>query len=221
MAAQDQARQSTDNEERIALLEADPDLARHVASSELSRARSSVTAPLVTLAEGRFEPQDVFAPGTNPFAALVLSGLVAREITVGGQPTLRLLGPGDLIHGGSMAPGLLTPQQSYTAAVPTQVALLDDRFLQAVRHWPRLLTALVERTADHHDATLIQLAISQQPRVEDRLVVLLRALAERWGVVDGGGVIVPPPPPHQALRRPVRAPRPARARAPHGLDSPG
>src|SRR3954447_26783036 len=160
MAAQDQARQSNDNEERIALLEADPDLARHVASSELSRARSSVTAPLVVLAEGRFEPQDVFAAGKNPFAALVLSGLVAREITVGGQPTLRLLGPGDLIHGGSISPGLLTPPQSYTAAAPPPAPIRADRFLRAARHWPRLLTALVERTADHHDATLIQLAIS-------------------------------------------------------------
>src|SRR5689334_8268434 len=131
MAATDQAQASAPGEERIALLEADPELARYVTSSELSRARSSVTAPLVTIADGRFEPTDVFAAGKNPFAALVLSGLVAREITVGGQPTLRLLGPGDLIHGGSISPGLLTPQQSYTAAVPTQFAILDDRFLHA------------------------------------------------------------------------------------------
>jgi CRP-like cAMP-binding protein len=208
MAAKDQAQRSTASEERIALLEADPDLARHVASSELARACSSVTAPLVALAEGRFEPSSVFEPGKNPFAALILSGLVAREITVGGQPTLRLLGPGDLIHGGAISPGLLTPQQSYTAAIPTQVALLDDHFLHAVRHWPRLLTALVERTAEHHDATLIQLAISQQPRVEDRLVVLLRALAERWGVVDDRGVIVPLPLTHEALGRLIGARRP-------------
>src|SRR4051812_29440319 len=118
MAAEDQV-QSTASEERIALLEADPDLARHVSSSELSRARTSVTAPLVVLGEGRFEPADVFAAGKNPFAALVLSGLVAREITVGGQPTLRLLGPGDLIHGGSMGPGPAPPPQAPTAGPPT------------------------------------------------------------------------------------------------------
>ena len=196
------------DEDRIALLEADPDLARHVTASEVARARSSVTVPLVTVPEGRFEPGDVFASGTNPFAALVLTGLISREITVGGQPTLRLLGPGDLVHGAPIAPGLLTPLQSYTAAVPTQLALLDDRFLHAVRHWPRLLTALVERTADHHDATLIQLAISQQPRVEDRLVALLRALAERWGIVDNGGIIVPLPLTHEALGRLIGARRP-------------
>src|SRR3954454_11820810 len=102
MAALEHPQRSTGSEERIALLEADPDLARHVAPSELPRARASVTAPLVVLAEGRFEPSSVFEPGKNPFAALILSGLVAREITVGGQPTLRLLGPGDLIHGGSI-----------------------------------------------------------------------------------------------------------------------
>jgi len=193
---------------RIALLEADPDLARLVAASEVPRARSSVTVPLVSLAEGRFEPSEILETGTNPFAALILSGLISREITVGGQPTLRLLGPGDLVHGAPIAPGLLSPQQSYTAALPTQLAVLDDRFLHAVRHWPRLLTALVQRTADHHDATLIQLAISQQPRVEDRLVALLRAIAERWGVVDDRGVVVPLALTHEALGRLIGARRP-------------
>jgi CRP-like cAMP-binding protein len=209
------------DEHRIALLEADPDLARHVSPSEVARARASVTVPLVVVPEGRFEPADMFAAGTNPFAALVLTGLISREITVGGQPTLRLLGPGDLVHGAPIAPGLLTPQQSYTAALPTQLALLDDRFLQAVRHWPRLLTALVERTAEHHDATLIQLAISQQPRVEDRLVALLRAVAERWGFVDGRGVVVPLPLTHEALGRLIGARRPTVTLALKVLDQQG
>lgn len=207
------------DEDRIALLEADPALARHVTGSELARARASVTVPLVVVAEGRFEPAEVLASGTNPFAALVLSGLISREITVGGQPTLRLLGPGDLVHGAPISPGLLSPQQSYTAAVPARLALLDDRFLQAVRHWPRLLTALVERTADHHDATLVQLAISQQPRVEDRLVALLRGLAERWGVVDNGGVVIPLPLTHEALGRLIGARRPTVTLALKVLDS--
>jgi CRP-like cAMP-binding protein len=193
---------------RIPLLEADPELARHVAPGEAARARRSVTAPLLVVPEGRFDPAEALCIGTNPFAAVVLSGLIAREITVGGQPTLRLLGPGDIVHGAPIESGLLVPDQSYSASLPTRLAVLDDRFLHAVRHWPRLLTALVERTAEHHDATLVQLAISQQPRVEDRLVALFRALAERWGKVSPDGVVVPLSLTHEALGRLIGARRP-------------
>src|SRR6476661_1055283 len=103
----------------VALLEAVPELSRHVTADEAPRARRAVTAPLLTLPEGRFDPPQALASGTRPFAALVLSGLVARELTVGGQPTLRLLGPGDVIHGAPLPSGLLTPEEAYTATLPT------------------------------------------------------------------------------------------------------
>ncbi|MDX6640227.1 MAG: family transcriptional regulator, cyclic receptor protein [Solirubrobacteraceae bacterium] len=193
---------------RVALLEADPELARHVTPDEVPRARRAVTAPLLVLPEGRFEPSEALAGGTRPFGALVLSGLISRELTVGGQPTLRLLGPGDIIHDSPLDAGLLVPEQSYTASLPTRLAVLDDHFLQAVRHWPRLLTALIERAGEQHDATLVQLAISQQPRVEDRLVALFRALAERWGRVTAQGVVVPLSLTHEALGRLIGARRP-------------
>lgn len=193
---------------RVALLEADPELACHVTAAEAPRARRAVTAPLLVLPEGPFEPADAISVGTRPFAALVLSGLIARELTVGGQPTLRLLGPGDIVHGTPMAPGLLQPAECYTATLPTRLAVLDDRFLHAVRHWPRLLTALVERSGEQLDAALIQLAISQQPRVEDRLVALFRALSERWGRITATGVVVPLSLTHEALGRLIGARRP-------------
>lgn len=193
---------------RIALLESDPELARHVTLDEAPRARRAVTSPLLVLPEGRFVPSQALGCGTHPFAALVISGLIARELTVGGQPTLRLMGPGDIVHGAPIEAGLLQPEESYTATLPTRLAVLDDRFLHAVRHWPRLLTALVERAGQQLDSTLIQLAISQQPRVEDRLVALFRALAERWGGVTATGVIVPLSLTHEALGRLIGARRP-------------
>lgn len=197
-----------DGPQRIALLDADPELSRHISGDEVARARRQVTAPLLVLPEGVFEPAEVIGSGKNPFAALVLSGLIARELTVGGQPTLRLLGPGDIIHGRPVEAGLLIPEESYTATLPTRLAIIDDHFLLAVRHWPRLLTALVERSGEQLDSTLIQLAISQQPRVEDRLVAMFRALAERWGRVTADGVAVPLSLTHEALGRLIGARRP-------------
>lgn len=193
---------------RIALLEVDPELVRYVAAAEVPRARRAVAVPVITIEEGPFDPAAVLSEARNAFAALIVSGLVARELSAGGQPTLRLLGPGDLLHGGDIEAGLLEVHQHYTAATQTTVALLGDRFLHAVRHWPRILTALVERTGHNHDATLVQLAISQQPRVEDRLVALFGALAERWGRMTADGVLIPLSLTHEALGRLIGARRP-------------
>ena len=146
--------------------------------------------------------------GTRPFAALITAGLVTRELTLGGQPTLLLLGPGDLLHDWELSEGLLSAEQAWAASGPVRLAVLDDRFLQAVRTWPRILTGLMARTAERHDATLVQLAISQQPRVEDRLVALFRHLAERWGRVTPDGIVIALSLTHEALGRIIGARRP-------------
>lgn len=192
----------------IAVLDADPKLLRHVAPDEAGRARRAVIAPLVVVPEGTFDPAECLAAGAGAFAAIVISGLIARELSVGGQPTLHLLGPGDLVHAREVEAGLLGAEQSWTASLPTRLALLDDRFLHAVRRWPRLLTALVERTHDIHHQALVQLAISQQPRVEDRLLALFGALAGRWGRTTAEGIVVPLTLTHEALGRLIGARRP-------------
>src|SRR3954454_12508269 len=193
---------------RIGLFEADPELLQHVATEEAERARRSLSAPLVVLPAGPFEPAAVFAVGTRPFAALITAGLVTRELTLGGQPTLLLLGPGDLLNDWELSEGLLSAEQAWAASGPVRLAVLDDRFLQAVRTWPRILTGLIERAAERHDSTLVQMAISQQPRVEDRLVALFRHLAERWGRVTPDGIVVALSLTHEALGRIIGARRP-------------
>lgn len=193
---------------RVALLEREPALLRHLPESEAARARGAARAPVCVLEPGGFVPADVLARGSNAFAGLVLSGLISREVSAGGQPTLCLLGPGDLIHPGELDAGLLVVDQVWACSVPAEVALLDDRFLWAVRRFPRLLIALAERAFEGHDATLVQLAISQQTRVEERLVALFSAMAERWGRMTPEGVLVPLSLTHEALGRLIGARRP-------------
>ena len=103
---------------------------------------------------------------------------------------------------------MLTPAHVWVAVQPVTLAILDDRFLRAAQHWPRLISGLTERMALQHEATLIQLGIAQQPRVEDRLVMLFGALAERWGRVAPDGIVIPLTLTHEALGRLVGARRP-------------
>jgi CRP-like cAMP-binding protein len=104
--------------------------------------------------------------------------------------------------------GLVAPSHAWSAATTTTLAILDDHFLQAVRRWPRLVSGLLERAGDNHDRTLVQLAIAQQPRVEDRLVVLFRLLADQWGRVTTAGIVLPMSLTHEALGRLIGARRP-------------
>jgi CRP-like cAMP-binding protein len=193
---------------RIALFEADPELLRHVVPEEAERARRALSVPLVVLPTGPFDPAHLFEQGSHTFAALVTSGLLTHEISFGGQPTLLLMGPGDLLHPTDLDSGMLPAEQGWAASGSARLALLDDRFLAAVRNWPRILTGLVERAAERHDYTLMQLAISQQPRVEDRLVALFRHLAERWGRVTPEGIVITLSLTHEALGRIIGARRP-------------
>jgi len=193
---------------RIALFEADPDLLRHLRPDDVARARTSLAAPLVSIPSGSFDPAALLVGGAHTFAALVVSGMLTYELTLGGQPTLVLMGAGELLHPWEERPVLLVAEDAWAASGPATIALLDDRFLQAVRAWPRILTGLVDRAAARDDNTLVQLAISQQPRVESRLVDLFRHLGGRWGRMTSAGVVVPLSLTHEALGRMIGARRP-------------
>ena len=193
---------------RIPLLEADPELLRHVAPDQVDRARRSLVVPLLVVPPGPLDPAELFSHGRRTFAAMIVSGMVTQELTLMAQPALRLLGPGELIPGRPPEGGLLAAEHSWAATTPTRLALLDDHLLRGVQHWPRLLPALMERALDTQGGAVSQLAISHQPRVEDRLVGLFRALADRWGRVTSSGVVVTLSLTHEALGRMIGARRP-------------
>ena len=201
----------------VELLDVDPDLGRHVIPEKLERLRRALTVPAVEVRGEGFDPAAVLASGENAFMAVVVSGLLAREVGVGTQPMLQLLGPGDAFNGSDVQSDVIDVEQSWSVVAPAQIALLDDRFLHAVRHCPRLMTGVVERLLDRHDLTLLQLAIAQHPRVEERLLLLLRILAERWGRVTPQGVHLDIGLTHEALGRLVGARRPTVTLALRGL----
>lgn len=201
----------------IRLLDADPGLLEHVSPEEAPVARRMLRVPAVTLAPGPFDPAELFSWGLHTFAALVTEGLVAQEVAVGAQPTLRLLGAGDVLASPRAPAGLVPVVQDWSAAAPTHIALLDDHVLTAVRRWPRLLPALLDRAWEAQGGLLLQLAVAQQPRVEDRLVLLFGALGERWGRMTPAGVVVPLRLTHEALGRLIGARRPTVTLALRGL----
>ena len=100
---------------------------------------------------------------------------------------------------------------------PTRVAILDTRVAIAAGRWPSIATALHARHVRRARSLAFQRAIAQLPRVDDRMLVLLWALAERWGRVSPDGVRVPVGLPHRTLATLVGARRPSVTTALTGL----
>lgn len=205
---------------RVPLLEIDPDLGRHLDAEDAARAAEALTLPVVSVRTGQLQDAVLSNGAVNPFAAYVVSGLVSRQIDIGAQPALELLGPGDFF-GNRALDGMLPAVAQLHVSSPTKLALLDDRLLAAVRRWPRLLPGLMMRLCDQRDRLGLQLAISHQPRVEDRLVNLFWHLSDRFGSVTTEGIMVPIALTHESLGRLIGARRPTVTLALRALDRRG
>ncbi|MBA3328735.1 MAG: Crp/Fnr family transcriptional regulator [Solirubrobacterales bacterium] len=96
----------------------------------------------------------------------------------------------------------------WTVVEPVRLALLDRRFAAVVARWPALVDALVSRALRRSRTLAFQLTLAQVKRVEDRLVLLMWMLAERWGTVGPDGVLIPVGLTHETLAKLVGARRP-------------
>ena len=82
---------------------------------------------------------------------------------------------------------LVEREIGWRALRPTRFALLDDEFAERVLPWPQIAHALLRRGENRTDDLEVIRAISCQPRLEVRLVLLLWHLAARWGRVESAG----------------------------------
>jgi len=84
--------------------------------------------------------------------------------------------------------------------------------MHATARWPELAASLVCRAVDRSRSTAFSFALTNLPHLEQRLLGLLWALADRWGRVRPDGVLVPLPLDHEVLGRLVSARRPSISR---------
>jgi CRP-like cAMP-binding protein len=70
------------------------------------------------------------------------------------------------------------------------------------------LSAILKRAAQQTASTLVQQAISQLPRVEDRLLALMRTIAQREGVARPDGIFIALAATHDTLAHMIGAQRP-------------
>ena len=204
------------------VLDLDDDLAEELDLRMRLAARQLATARVLHAGTGvcRLDTW-LDAAGHGP-GLLILEGLVTFETRIADRAVIELIGAGDLIQPvGSRQDDMIDRAETWRALQPTRLALLDDEFTQRVLPWPQLAQALLRRAERRAEDLATLRAISCQPRLEARLVLLLWHLAARWGRVERTGIRLRLPLTHRLLGQLVSAERPSVSHALHRLAESG
>ncbi len=194
----------------VSLVDADPELARRLGASA-AEARIDTVANVRTLKRGPWRPDVGSETVRGWLGLLVLDGFLLRDIAIAGRQCCEPLGPGDLIRpwdedrSGAPMPAV----SSWAASGPVRIALLDGDFARRVQPWPQVTDELLFRAIRRSRTAVAMLAISHLVRIEDRVLVALWHLADRWGRRLPGGVLIPMRLTHRTLGALIGARRPS------------
>jgi CRP/FNR family transcriptional regulator, cyclic AMP receptor protein len=195
----------------ISIVDADAELAHLLDEQERERARREALTRVRRLSVGEWDAAGAVEPDIHHRGFLIIQGLLSREVHVLGRECVELLGEGDVLR-----PWRWDPDGSHVQAEvgwmvlePTQMAVLDHGLVTRMTPWPQLGVELFARGTRRAHSLAVALAIAHHQRVDDRLLLTLWHLAERWGRVGPEGIILPLPLSHQRLADLVGAHRPS------------
>jgi CRP/FNR family transcriptional regulator, cyclic AMP receptor protein len=203
----------------INLLDVEPELGEGLNPQERAAAARVLAVPSHILEPGEWDPHADPGDVYPVVGFLLVDGMVTRDLLFAGRTTTELLGSGDVMRpwDDDVTFEALPFSATWHVHTPARVAVLDTRVAIASGRWPSIATALHARHVRRVRSLAFQRAIAQLPRVDDRMIVLLWALAERWGRVGPDGVRVPVGLPHRTLATLVGARRPSVTTALTGL----
>lgn len=191
----------------VALLRADRALLDAVPPDHRALAERAGTVPCVRAGPGQWSPAQLAAASDEPFMAVLVEGVLTREVALGARPTAQLLGSGDVFDPWTELTAALPVGVSWQVHERAVIAALDNRALRLLREWPTLGVALQRRHAAQADRVAVQCAILSLPKVDDRIVALFWHLAEQWGRVGSDGIVIPMRLTHEAVGRLIGAQR--------------
>ncbi|HYM56878.1 MAG TPA: helix-turn-helix domain-containing protein [Solirubrobacteraceae bacterium] len=196
--------------EIISIVEADPDLGEQLDEVQLERARREAVARVHRLSPGVWDAGASLEQDSHHRGFLLVDGLLSRAVDVMGRSCVELLGHGDVMRPWSWDSegSHVRAEVGWTVLEPTRLAVLDHGLVARMVPWPALGVELFNRGTRRAHALAVALAISHHQRVDDRLLLTLWHLAERWGRVHTDGIVVPLPLGHQRLADLVGAHRP-------------
>jgi len=195
----------------ISIIEADPELADLLDESQRERARREAIAAVRSLTPGTWDAGGALEPDVHHRGFLVMDGLLSREVDVMGRRCVELIGPADVMRPWSWdAEGAhVHAEVGWTVLEPTRLVVLDHGLVTRINPFPQIGVELFSRGTRRAHALAVAFAITQQTRVDRRLLLTLWQLAERWGKVGREGIAIHLPLSHQRLADLVGAHRPS------------
>jgi CRP/FNR family cyclic AMP-dependent transcriptional regulator len=195
----------------ISLVDADPELGELLDERDYESARREALARVSGLSPGVWDAGAALEHDSHHRGFMIVDGLMAREVDVMGRRCCELLGHGDVLRPWAWdAEGShVQAEVGWTVLEESTLAVLDHALVKRIVPWPALGVELFNRGTRRAHHLAVALAISHHQRVDDRLLLTLWHLAERWGRVTPDGVLVPMGLTHSALARLVGARRPS------------
>jgi CRP-like cAMP-binding protein len=195
----------------VRLLDADPDLGEQLPPDEFERARHQLICSTVHVQPGKWDAAASLDGRTARLGLLVIDGLILRDLDLGRRASTEVLGAGDLLRPWDADGAFdgLPLVSRWSVLQESQLAVLDERFLLAAVNYPMVVDALFGRAVRRHRWLSVRLVVNQLVRLEDRIVLAMWGLAERWGRVTPEGVVIQMGLTHSALARLVGARRPS------------
>jgi CRP/FNR family transcriptional regulator, cyclic AMP receptor protein len=199
------------NGDVISLIDADPELGDLLDPESRERAQREALTLCRRLSPGDWNVAEAIEPDSHHRGFLIVDGLISREVDVLGRRCVELLGAGDVLRPWSWDEdgSHVKAEVGWVVLEPARMAVLDHRLVVRITPWPQLGMELFSRGTRRAHSLAVSLAIAHHQRVDDRLMLTLWHLAERWGRVGPDGVAVPLPLSHQRLADLVGAHRPA------------
>jgi CRP/FNR family transcriptional regulator, cyclic AMP receptor protein len=199
----------------VRVLEVDPDLGQSLDQQGFAAASRELVADTLDIARGVWELDPAWAATGAVLGLLILAGVLARDLVIGRRRSLEILGPGDMVRPwpSDRHSGAVDVDLRFNALEPVRFAALDARFATHAARFPGVMSQVAGRVMGRATSASLRLIVHQVVRIDDRVLVSLWGLAERFGRVTPDGVLMPVPINHTMMARFVGAQRPTVSQA--------
>jgi hypothetical protein len=177
----------------IRLLDAEPDLGINLDDAQRAEVERFAVAPTVRVGEGTWSVDRLGeVPGVRGGVRgfLVVQGLVAMRLQLKDRICSRPVFNGELVLLDGPPSESVPLRWEWSALEDSRLAVIDAGLWNLGHRCPTLGAALLERAGQQARRAQLNQAISQMPRIEERLLTFLWSVADRRGVVRSDGVWV-------------------------------
>ena len=195
---------------RSIVLDEDSELAELIPKAQLQTARQASLAGIFEIPSGWWDARIDADRASEGYGLLVLGGVLMRRVGSGGRFGAELLAEGDLLRPWDFDDDeTLGFETHWRVLAGVRMAVLDGIWSERMARYARVGPALAGRALARSRRLAAMMAISQQPRLDERLWMLFWELADRHGRVSSDGVYLELPLTHEVLSHLVAARRPS------------